>query len=96
MAFLEAGDEWVHPETGDRIPDEPGSLAGVENADEYGFEWTCPDCGRRFVKPDLDSDEFAPAGWTTVHVPCATEEELRAAIDEEQLIIDILDQAERI
>lgn len=92
VAKLELGHEWVHVETGERIPEDSPELENIEDTDDWRYEKTCPECGESWVKVDMDSDEFVAAGWTTVHVPCASEETLRAAIDEEQRVIDILDQ----
>jgi len=65
---------WFHPDH-----DEP--LVGTElgeqadNPDEWSLRWSCPCCGT--VQPP--DDELEAAGMSSIHVPCATDDDLEAA-----------------
>jgi hypothetical protein len=84
---LEAADEWVHVETGERIPEGLGALADVSDPDSWTLEWSCRRCGATFVDADPDADDqLVAAGMTSVHVPCATDAELDAADAMEEIV----------
>lgn len=74
-ALVEDG-TWVHLETDERFGEDDARWADID-LDDVALEWTCPVCGETFVQPD--GEDFEPAGWTSVHVPCATDEQLEEA-----------------
>jgi len=76
---------WFHPEH-----DEPliGSDLGeeAEDADDWSLRWYCPRCGTT----EPPEKELAAAGTTSIHMPCATEEEMKAAdVQEERVAVNV-------
>lgn len=57
-------------------------LGETENPDAWVMRWYCPRCGDR----NPPEDELSPAGMTSIHVPCATEDELDLAEVQEQRV----------
>lgn len=87
-AVLEHGDEWIHARTGERVatglPSAEKTLADVADPDAYCLEWTCPTCGGTWLGDEVDHDDpaFARAGTSTLHVPCADDDELATPADD--------------
>lgn len=65
-------------------------LAEVDDTDEWEMRWYCPACGA----VDPPEEECEPAGWTSVHIPCATEAEIEQAAVGEELVATNLHNAE--
>ena len=75
-ALIEDG-TWVDLETGERFDDDDEEKWKNIDLDNAVLEWTCPVCGETFVEPK--GEDFEPAGWTSIHVPCATDEQIEEA-----------------
>jgi len=80
---------YYHPEHDDPLV---GSELGTEAEapDDWSMRWYCPRCGTT-EPPD---EELAPAGMSSIHVPCATEGELEAAGVQEQTVAANLQNAQ--
>lgn len=65
-------------------------LGDVDDLDEWRMRWYCPACGA----VDPPDDELEPAGWTSLHLPCATDAEIEQAAVEEGRVATNLRNAE--
>lgn len=76
---------WFHPDHDEPlIGHELGEKA--DDADEWSLRWYCPRCGAT----EPPEDEVAAAGMTSIHVPCASQEELDAAgAQEERVAVNV-------